>query len=101
MLNALSSQSGLTRSDIFPLFDYTKLPFRRYEHSEDDNDSGTYWILENSYITVGGWSRQGRDGGANLYSIETAWPHLRGLSGSFEQHREEIYAILENAIIKE
>ena len=101
LMAALSPEAGFTLSDSFPLFDYTKIPFRRYDHSEDNNYSGTYWILEGSHITIGSWSRQGKDGGANQRSIENAWPELKGLSGPFEQHREEIYTLLESAIIKE
>lgn len=99
LLAALARESGLTIADAFPLFDYSKIPLRHYEHSVDDNDSGTYWALEGTHITVGGWSRQGRDGGASQLSIEAAWRTLSGLSGPFEQHRAEIQALLEEAII--
>ena len=102
LLNALAPDSGFTLADSFPLFDYSKIPFRRYDHNEDNkNNSGTYWILKSSHITVGRWSRQGKDGGANEYSIENAWPTLKGLSGPFEQHRQEIRNLLNNAIIKD
>ena len=69
--------------------------------SDDNGMTGTFWNLESTHIFIGGWSRQGRDGGGHRISIEKAWQKLDGLSGSFEQYRAEITTILKNAIIEE
>tara|TARA_Y100001954_G_C15703395_1_gene549037 strand:+ start:118 stop:897 length:780 start_codon:yes stop_codon:yes gene_type:complete len=101
LVEALHPDANLTLTDGFPLFDYSKIPVQRYDCSDDNGMTGTFWNLESTHIFIGGWSRQGRDGGGHRISIEKAWQKLDGLSGSFEQYRAEITTILKNAIIEE
>ena len=100
LIEALQADANLTLADGFPLFDYSKIPVRRYEYSDDGN-TGLLWNLEGNHIFIGGWSRQGRDGGGHRITIEKSWPKLYELPGRFEQHKSEIISILENAIIEE
>lgn len=101
LLTALSAEAGLSSKDLFPLFDYTQLPHKRYEHSNDGGYSGEWWSLEGTHISTGGWSRQGRDGGGSHCSIESVYPSLNGLSGPFEKHKAEVLACLKAAILEE
>lgn len=97
-LNAFSADSGFTKKDTFPLFDYTKIPKRSYE-IELDFSSGRFWSLTGWSVLTGGWDHGAS--GSYSRSIESEWPDFPSLSGNFEKHKEEIKALVEAAIINE
>ncbi|MCP4439868.1 MAG: hypothetical protein GY810_13065 [Aureispira sp.] len=101
LLAALAPKAAFSTKDLFPLFDYTKIPIKRYEYSKDGGHSGHWWSLESNHVSIGGWGRGGRDGGGHHTSIEAAWPKLNGLSGEFDKYRAEVMVFLKTAIISE
>ena len=46
LIESLQADANLTLADGFPLFDYSKIPVRRYEYSDDDGNTGLLWNLE-------------------------------------------------------
>lgn len=101
LIDAVHADSNLTLADGFPLFDYSKIPVKLYNYEDENGKSGAFWNLSGNHIFIGGWSRQGRDGGGHVVSIEKVWATQDGLYGHFEQYKSEIRTILESARLEE
>jgi hypothetical protein len=98
---ALSPEANFSLEDTFPLFDYSKIESMRWEKTSPDKFSGDYIELHSDRLTIGGWSNP-RDGGAYDASIERVWSERFTASFSkFEEAYQQIYQVLENAIIKD
>ncbi len=72
ILSALSTESGFTLRDAFPLIDYDNIRTESITMHNDDldgsNTGGTFQFLHKESVEIGGWDRGG--GGSKTISLE-------------------------------
>lgn len=101
ILDALNPIAGFTLKDTFPLFDYNKIEYQRWEFSHSNMISGEFAVMNPTHFEIGGWDNP-RDGGSGRYSIENIWAKRPDfVDKRFSGANDFIEKALSNAIIKE
>lgn len=95
---AMADSPEYKLEDGFPLFDYSKIVPKSYKKQEEDKDAGLFVELHDGHILIGGW--EGRDGGAQKYSIEQIWYDERLIPEPFTDYLHEIHDNLAGAIVE-
>lgn len=94
-LNALAKEAEFTINDAFLLFDYNKIPHKKWERYDSHYDYD-FIEMKGDRFFIGG--RDGREGGMDECSIEHVWYNPSPKS-FFTEANKEIRSILEQAII--
>lgn len=102
ILDALNPDAGFTLKDAFPLFDYSKIEYKKWEFLATNSSAGeSIELSPKGYFTIARWDNP-RDGGEMDYSIEEIWTKRPHFVGEYNKEANEwIGKTLENALIKE
>lgn len=102
LFDAIDDKADLAVTDGFPLFDFSKLPSEQKEYIIGDRYEGESITLSpRGCLFKSDWSRW--EGGSHAVGLEEVWRHrAKNMSeGRFQAAYKEIYAFMEEAIIKE